>query len=240
MRIWHMSGAGNTFAVLDARGQNLAYPTLAKEYCALLGTDGFMALTAAENADFRLHFYNSDGSRAPMCGNGARCICRFAYDNGIAGARMKLETDSGPVWGQRLSEHLYRVQLPQPGGLRLGPVSTVTVGVPHGVLELPGLEFSMAKKLLSQAGRLRLALDANIDFYTRLAPGRVRVLTYERGVEAFTAACGTGCAAVAQVVLGGKPGRITAHNPGGTLTIEVSPAATCLTGPTQVLRVLEI
>ena len=91
MRVYHMSGAGNDFAVVDARGLSLDFSPLAVRLCRELGADGFMAVDTAADADFRLHFYNSDGSRGEMCGNGSRCICRFAYDNGIAGETMTVD-----------------------------------------------------------------------------------------------------------------------------------------------------
>ena len=85
MQCWYMNGAGNDFMVIDARGQKLDFSKLAVELCKLTGADGFMATDVSDVADFRLHFYNSDGSRGEMSGNGSRCICRFAFDNGIAG-----------------------------------------------------------------------------------------------------------------------------------------------------------
>ena len=73
MQCWHMSGAGNDFMVIDARGLTLDFEEMSKELCALSGADGFMAVDYSERADFKLHFYNSDGSRGEMCGNGSRC-----------------------------------------------------------------------------------------------------------------------------------------------------------------------
>ncbi len=242
MTLWHMTGAGNSFFVLDAREQAGDFSALAKALCPLHGVDGFMSLTASESADFRLDFYNADGSRAAMCGNGARCICRFAYDNGIAGPSMTVETDSGPVMGQRLEENLYRVRLNAPENIRIGPVSLVTVGVPHAIVEIPVLEFDREAALLSQAAALRQALDANINFYCLITPNTARVRTYERGVEGFTAACGTGCAAVATLLQaqGRLLGSLTAENRGGTLVVDIRPSGTYLTGPTEVLGVLEL
>ena len=95
MKIWHMNGAGNDFLVLDARNLTLDFATLSKKLCAQTGADGFMALDVSAVADFRLHFYNSDGSRGEMCGNGSRCICRFAFEHGLAGEEMVIETDAG-------------------------------------------------------------------------------------------------------------------------------------------------
>ncbi len=242
MILWHMTGAGNTFLVADARGQAGDFSALAKGLCPLHGVDGFMALMASEYADFRLGFYNADGSRAAMCGNGARCICRFAYDNGIAGPSMTMETDSGPVQGQRLAENRYRVRLNDPDNVHIGSVSLVTVGVPHGVVEIPGLEFGQKAERLLQAAALRQKLDANVDFYCLTGPNTARVLTYERGVEGFTAACGTGCAAVATVLQAQSRlhGSLQAENQGGMLVVDIVPSGTYLTGPAEVLDILEI
>ena len=79
MKVWYMNGAGNDFMVLDARGKSMDFASLAVELCKLENADGSMAPDVSETGDFRLHFYNSDGSRGEMCGNGARCIFRFAY-----------------------------------------------------------------------------------------------------------------------------------------------------------------
>ena len=83
MQVCHMSGAGNSFAVVDARDYTGDLQNLAVQLCAQLHTDGFLALDHSQIADFKLHFYNPDGLRGEMCGNGARCICKFAYDQGI-------------------------------------------------------------------------------------------------------------------------------------------------------------
>ena len=63
MKVYYMNGAGNDFMVIDARGRTLDYPALARKCCAITGADGFMATDISDKADFRLHFYNSDGTR---------------------------------------------------------------------------------------------------------------------------------------------------------------------------------
>ena len=144
MDVYYMNGAGNDFMVLDARGKKLDFGKLAVGLCKLENADGFMAVDVSEKADFKLHFYNSDGSRGEMCGNGARCICRFAYDLGIAGEAMTVETDAGLVPGWRLDENNYRVKLNNPGVLdlhRKGDIAYVELGrpgVPHAVAEYKG------------------------------------------------------------------------------------------------------
>ena len=234
MKILHMSGAGNDFMVMDARGGHYDFEKLSKELCAISGADGFMAVDYAEDADFTLHFYNSDGSRGEMCGNGSRCICKFAYDHGIAGEAMVIHTDAGLVPGWRLSENQYRVKLNDPGVLDLerrtdaAYVELGCPGVPHGVVHLPGLDFTLREELRERAKALRydkaFPKGANINFYDWVAEGEVRVLTYERGVEDYTLACGTGCGSTAAVLnaLGKLPdGKLTCHVPGGTLAVTI-------------------
>ncbi len=258
MECWHMSGAGNDFAVIDARGQEWGFSSLALELCAKTGADGFMAVGLSDKADFRLHFYNSDGSRGEMCGNGARCICKFAYDRGIAPPEMTVETDAGIVPGWRLGENQYRVQLNCPGVLdlnRLPDTAYVELGapgVPHGVREYPGLAWEMGQKLHREMKALRhdpaFPKGANINYYTWLDDTTVRVLTFERGVEDFTLACGTGCGSVAAVLFAqGKlsGGVLTAQNRGGTLTVTVRGKGAHIThlyleGPAQVLKTFHL
>ena len=232
MKIWHMSGAGNDFMVMDARGMAFDFAALAVKFCAENGADGFMAVDHAENGDFKLHFYNSDGSRGEMCGNGARCISRFAFEHGIAGETMTIETDTGPVYGWRLAENRYRVQLPNPQNLdlhRKENVAYVEVGCPHAVMEYRGDLRSDAASLKESMRALRFdpvfPKGANVDLYTWLSDTAVQILTFERGVEDFTLACGTGSGAVAAVLWaeGKVPGGfLTVENPGGSLAVTVS------------------
>ena len=254
MTVTYMNGAGNDFMVIDARGQQRDFSALALELCKLTGADGFMAVDNSDKADFKLHFYNADGSRGEMCGNGARCICRYAFDHGIAGADMVVETDAGLVPGKRLSETQYRVQLNYPGVLdlhRKGEIAYVELGnpgVPHAVAEYQGDLWADADSLREEMRALRFdpafPKGANVSFYQVLGPGEVRMLTFERGVEDFTLACGTGCGSTASVLWlkGLLPGgTLTAHNRGGTLKLTIggeNGVVTCidLEGPTEVVR----
>ena len=234
MRVLHMSGAGNDFMVIDARGKEMDFEALAKKLCSLTGADGFMAVDHSNVADFRLHFYNSDGSRGEMCGNGARCICKFAYDNGIAGETMTVETDAGIVPGWRVKENRYRVKLNNPGVMDLkrrpdaAYVELGDPGVPHCVTEVPGLEHDMKDTLRQRAVQLRHAPEfpkgANVNFYCWVSDSIVRVLTFERGVEDYTLACGTGSGSVAAALWtkGVAPdGMLEVENPGGRLYVTV-------------------
>ena len=258
MEVWYMNGAGNDFMVLDVRGKTMDFSEMALKLCKLTGADGFMAVDLSEKADFRLHFYNADGSRGEMCGNGSRCVCRFAYEHGIAGESMVVETDAGLVYGWRLSESLYRVKLNNPGVLDLNRKPGIAYlelgdpGVPHAVMEVPGLAWNQADALKDMARSLRydpaFPKGANVNLYSWLDEITVRILTFERGVEDYTLACGTGSASTAVTLwLQNKiPGNtLTLENRGGNLTVTVSGKdgvveSLLLEGPTEVVAAHEI
>ena len=235
MNIYYMNGAGNDFMVMDAReDESRDFSALALEYCRITGADGFMAVGKSEIADFRLHFYNSDGTRGEMCGNGARCICKFAYDHGIAGEAMTVQTDAGLVPGWRIEENLYRIHLNNPSTLDFYRrqdavyVELGNPGIPHSVTELPHLYWEMDEILRPTAKKLRFAPEfpkgANVNFYAWTSDTSVRIMTYERGVEDYTLACGTGCGSTAATLWtqGKLPGgKLTLENKGGTLYMTV-------------------
>ena len=258
MQVWYMNGAGNDFMVMDARGGSYDFEKLALELCKLSNADGFMAIDRSDCADFKLHFYNSDGSRGEMCGNGARCICRFACELGIVGNEMTVETDAGLVPGWRLSETQFKVKLNNPGILdlhRKGDIAYVELGnpgVPHAVAEYGGDLWADADRIRDHMELLRhdpaFPKGANVNFYQWTGDSEVRILTFERGVEDYTLACGTGCGSTAATLwTSGKlpSGRLTAYNRGGTLTVSIEGSegtisSIYLEGPTEVVQLYEV
>ena len=259
MKVYYMNGAGNDFMVMDARDDETRdFSALALELCKITGADGFMAVGKSETADFRLHFYNSDGTRGEMCGNGARCICRFAHDMGIAGPEMTVQTDAGLVPGKRIDENRYRVKLNNPSILdlsRKGDIAYAELGdpgVPHAVAEYTGDLWGDKEVLREQMRALRydpaFPKGANVNFYQVVGEDEVRILTFERGVEDFTLACGTGTGSTAAVMWrkGLLTGNVlTAHNPGGTLKITIGGEgdtvdSILLEGPTEIVKVYEM
>ena len=215
-------------------------------------------------------FFNADGSMGEMCGNGARCIARFGYEEGLAGEEMVIETTAGPVSAQRLSENRYRVRLNDVTAMELNRKLTVDVndvltewdcayvelgnpGIPHLAVEYRDLEKTEPKDLWALGSALRhhksLPKGANVNFYEILEDGRIFERTFERGVEDFTYACGTGtgCAAAVLAYFGKVSGNNVKFNvPGGNLYIDieeindVKDSDLCvhgifLTGPTNVV-----
>jgi diaminopimelate epimerase len=172
-----------------------------------VGADGLILVEASENADFRWRFYNSDGSRAEMCGNGARCVARFAHLNGIAGEEMKFETDVGLVCAEILDDRV-RIKMTDPGKLLMDQeieldgkayqYHSVNTGVPHVVVPVDGIE-DVDVRHLGREIRFheRFQPDGtNANFIMR-REDRIVIRTYERGVEDETLACGTGAVAAA-------------------------------------------
>jgi len=162
------------------------------------------------------------------------------------------------VPGKRMDESEYVVQLNNPGVLdlhRKGDIAYVELGnpgVPHAVACYEGDLWADADCIWASMKQLRhdsaFPKGANVNFYQPLGESEVRVLTFERGVEDFTLACGTGCGSIATTLwLTGKlpGGKLTAHNRGGTLTVTIGGTAAEVTsihlqGPTEVVKVYDI
>ena len=121
MEITKMHGAGNDFIIINNLREKIPLqklPELAGKICTRrlsAGADGFMVVMPPENGgDFRMLFFNSDGTVGEMCGNGARCIARYGYENGLAGETQRIETTAGLVTGKRVSKRIYTVRLNDP------------------------------------------------------------------------------------------------------------------------------
>lgn len=249
MKFWKMNGAGNDFIIINNIDENIPLnrlSDLARTLCHRrfsIGADGFMAVERAEGTgDFRMLFFNSDGSMGEMCGNGARCICRYGFENGLAGETQRVETTAGLVIGERLSESEYRIRLNEPTKVRIDEKLTAgektyicsyvelgDPGIPHCVVEWKGLRRYPKEGLYAAARALRAyegyPKGANINFYDLEEDGILFERTFERGVEDFTFACGTGTGAVAAVltmkgVVSGK--NVAVDMEGGRLVIDVA------------------
>lgn len=243
MEFWKMNGAGNDFIIMDNRKLNLSQQELsqlAKKLCRRrlsIGADGLMAVGEAKNGgDYSMLFLNSDGTIGEMCGNGARCICRYGYEMGLAGEVQQVETTAGMVTGWRLGKDSYRVRLNSPGVMdrkretALGITGYVELGcpgVPHGILHVPGLAEETFDSLRPTGKALRhdpaYPKGANANLYDILGEDHLILRTYERGVEDFTLACGTGTGSLVALltlegVVSGKGVKV--ENPGGTLIVD--------------------
>lgn len=208
-----MHGAGNDFVLIDDRAgtfpahDHIRLAALAASRTGI-GCEGVILVQKSDVADFRMTFFNPDGTEADLCGNGSRCAAAFAYSVGAAkSAAMTFETRAGLVDAELLESGLVKVWMPEPKcrryNLNVDGASGdfVVAGVPHFVVPCD----SVAGVDVERRGReLRLADEfspdgTNVDFVQYVPPSKAVMRTYERGVETESGACGTGAIAVAVV-----------------------------------------
>ena len=267
MKFWKMNGAGNDFIVIDNFVEHIPHrclPGIARTLCERhlsIGADGLMVIDKADipDADYKMLFFNSDGTVGEMCGNGARCVCRFGYETGHAGENPRVQTTAGIITARRINESDYKVHLNDASVIDLHRKVTAlgkeydcayvelgSPGVPHAVLYYPCLERTDENELRTIGAALRsnraFPKGANVNFYDFTADG-IFIKTYERGVEDFTYACGTGTGSVALILmLEGKtePGETVFRMRGGKLTVSIdlqdgNDQNIWLTGPTNIV-----
>lgn len=262
MKFWKMNGAGNDFIIINNIEEKIPIEklgVLAKTVCERhmsVGADGLMVVDTPEgDADYKMRFYNSDGSMGEMCGNGARCICRYGYENGLAGNIQTIETTAGIVTGERISERLYRVRLNDPGVVKLdcpievdgkiyecSYVELGDPGIPHAVVPMKGLRDKDENELRELGRKMRFhkafPKGANVNFYEITGDHEVYERTFERGVEDFTYACGTGTGSMVTVIRlkGFTDGKdVHVKMTGGELIIDSTDTDLYLTGPTNIV-----
>ncbi len=227
-------GAGNDFIVF-------AHPEQPDEYFASvapaicdrrkgIGADGLLLIRREEGYHFRMVYFNSDGSRASFCGNGARSLVIYTYVEGISPYQMKFISDIGEHKGL-VVDGKPSVSLPDPKDIQLDlslpefnfPIHFVNSGVPHVVVFTDDLE-SFDVDGVGRAIRNHLHFapaGANANIVQIEEDGKISVRIYERGVEAETLACGTGAVAVAAILhkLKGFDSPIELNFPGGLLWV---------------------
>ena len=123
IEFYKMSGSGNDFIIIDNRDLSLNVgdlPTFARLVCQRkisVGADGLLLIEPSKTVDFKWQFFNSDGSRGEMCGNGSRCIARYAYLKGIAPAKMSFETIAGIISAE-VKNDMVKVKLTDPSSVQ--------------------------------------------------------------------------------------------------------------------------
>ncbi len=230
-----MHGAGNDFVVIEDMKKTFKLSSvLVSALCDRhfgIGADGLILIQPSEAAAFKMLYLNSDGSRAGMCGNGARCAARFAYDHSIAQKSMAFETDSGIVEAEIMKDKV-TISLSSVSGLKLNldlgnaarAVSFAVAGVPHAVM------LSENARDISHDDFLPIA--RNVRYHNKFNPGGANVnmvsvidknslfyRTYERGVEDETLACGTGAVAISVITshLGMTDSPVSCETSGGDI-----------------------
>lgn len=258
-----MNGAGNDFIIIDHRRPLINredMPSFVGAVCRRkfsVGADGLIFIEESRETDFSWQFFNGDGSEAEMCGNGARCAARFAFENGIAGREMSFMTQAGIIKAEVPGDSV-KIAMTPPQDIRLEreveidnktlTLHSLNTGVPHAVIlvddnrETPVKEWGNLirfHEMFSPAG-------ANVNFVEVIDNNSLYLRTYERGVEDETLACGTGAvaSAVAVSLLGKAKDPVQVVTSGGeTLKIyfslheqpELSISNVYLEGPARII-----
>ncbi len=210
-----MVGAGNDFVVIDNRSAILKKnPKEAARRVSdrknSVGADGLLLLEKSKKADIRMRIFNPDGSQAEMCGNGVRCIAKFASDHKITKPKLSIETLAGKIEAE-VRGNIVKAKLANPRALNLSlnlqingrheSWCFIDTGVPHAVKLVDSLD-SVDVNETGQQIRTHAYFKprgTNVDFVSVRPGNAIGIRTYERGVEDETLSCGTGSTAGALV-----------------------------------------
>ena len=261
-----LHGNGNDFILIDEYNEKIIRDDkkagFALKYCDRrfgIGADGVLFLGRSDIADIRMQIFNSDGTQAEMCGNGVRCLVKYALDKGYIQDKASVQTLAGvlPVTSRREEKtwisvnmgkpQFQRAQIPAKGSgeflnvaLHGYEVSAVNTGVPHAVIFVDSLDNT---ELMSIAPDIRydpiFPKGTNVNFVQVDSRNEITIRTYERGVEGETLSCGTGSVASAAIAYRlGKTGKsVKVNTKGGELRITIDDDAAYMEGTAE--RVFE-
>ena len=259
-----LHGTGNSFVFGDLRTpknreqfrkafNKISRKQLAKQICnpsTGIGADGFALFeNTKKGAAVQWDFYNSDGSKAEMCGNAARCAGIYLTKGKPAKEPFHLRTGAGLIEIQVHSMDKIEVEMTEPKGLLMNQRLSVrgnsvrydfiNTGVPHAVIQVNNLDLSNKYRELARVIQNHSRFSpkgTNVTFYERIGPRSLACASFERGVADFTRACGTGAVAAAAIFserssAGVK--KIKTRVPGGFLEVDLSWSHPHLTGPAR-------
>jgi diaminopimelate epimerase len=262
-----LHGNGNDFMLIDEvtreRVAEKEKRKLAMHCCRRnlgVGADGVLFLTNSSRADLGMRLFQPDGSEAEMCGNGIRCLAKYAWDAGYVGQYFDVETLAGIIHVQ-VSERencfwakvdmgvpkFDRPSIPACGSgefiseeMENCRVSAVNTGVPHAVILVQDMEFDIAKIAPKIRHSSFFPEGANVNF-VEIGP-HFRIRTFERGVEAETQSCGTGAVASASVArhLGLVGDEVLVETNGGPLIITFEEGKAFMEGPAVTVYMGEL
>ena len=223
-------GTGNDFIILDNRDGR--YDQLTTEQVQFLcnrrlgiGADGLMMLNVKEGYDFEMKYFNSDGRQSSMCGNGGRCLVKFAFNNGIKKNLYHFIASDGP--------HDAEIDDDGTVSLKMKDVTAINeyhgdfvldTGSPHYVKVVGDVEsinvFQKGRDIRNSNAFVKEGI--NVNFVEQKDDDEIIVRTYERGVEDETWSCGTGVTASALVCYHNEIGfnNVVVDTKGGKLTVE--------------------
>ncbi len=230
--------SGNDFVLLDLRrhGGSLDLKKTAKIICHRklgIGADGLLVLERSKKADVKMRIFNADGSEAEMCGNGARCVVYFLANDAVRKikGKVRVDTKAGVLKAESFGSRV-KINMTNPKSARQDlkislnrhqlKLNFINTGVPHAVILCEDIEkinvYSLGR-LIRFHKRFKPA-GANVNFVEPVGLNRIKIRTYERGVEEETLACGTGSVAGA-IIYALKLNKAGLSNAGKSFNIDV-------------------
>ncbi|MCX9083931.1 MAG: diaminopimelate epimerase [Candidatus Methanoperedens sp.] len=257
-----LHGNGNDFILIDEYNAKIIEDNkkaaFALKYCDrrfAIGGDGVLFLGRSDKADIRMQIYNSDGTQAEMCGNGVRCLVKYALDEGYIEEKSSVETLAGILTiSSRIENKTWiTVNMGKPQFERANisakgtgeflnvtlhdyKVSAVNTGVPHAVIFVDSLD---DPGLMQAAPMIRydpiFPKGTNVNFVKLNSNDEISIRTYERGVEGETLSCGTGSVACALIAhrLGKTINNVKVNTKGGELRIKITQDAAYMEGTAE-------
>jgi diaminopimelate epimerase len=226
-------GTGNDFIMIDNRSNQLPhdFEKSIKNLCHRrfgIGADGLIILQEKSGYDFEMIYYNSDGNQSTMCGNGGRCLVKFAAHSGIKRDRFSFLAIDGPHEAEIVEDgdvalQMKNTEIPN----QIGNDFTLDTGSPHYVAFANNIK---DLNVINEAQKIRYSEEfrgagINVNFVEKVSSNEIFVRTYERGVEDETLSCGTGVVASA-ICFSYKSGipmnEVFIKTLGGTLTVKFS------------------
>ena len=224
-------GTGNDFIILD---------NLRNEYSSLsmslvqrlcdrrfgVGADGLILLNEKKDYDFEMKYYNADGKEGSMCGNGSRCMIKFAHSAGIHREKYNFLTSDGPHQAEINGNGIIAIKMNDVTHIKkLNNDFILNTGSPHYVkMVMDVMNFEVVKKGREIRDSKEFKQEGiNVNFVEQTdKPDKIIVRTYERGVENETFSCGTGVTAAALVCFHNENGfnEVEVKTPGGKLFVE--------------------
>ena len=230
MNFFKYQGTGNDFVIIDNRGHSADNLTVkqVKHLCDRkfgIGADGLMLLNNKTGYDFEMIYYNADGRLGSMCGNGGRCMVRFANDIGIKKNTYRFIAADGDHEAEINLDNIIRLSMQDVKNAEVhAAYAIINTGSPHYV------KFSRDVRNIDVVKRGREIRYSepfenngiNVNFVESTGDYSIFIRTYERGVEDETLSCGTGVTAAALMSAHNDRGfnEVRVQTPGGNLSVE--------------------
>lgn len=268
MKFWKLQGIGNDFIAIDGRNDNIEntkYSEIAKKVCHRrfsVGADGLLVVKNNDLADIEMVYYNSDGSRASMCGNGLRCFVKFVYDNNII---KKEEFAVYTLDGIKkvkinLKEHkLDTIEVNMGSGSfksndipvntskevfineeiqildKKFIISSMLMGVPHTIVFIDDINMGDIHKYGPLIEKHEIfPQNTNVNFVKIIDKSNILVRTWERGCG-YTLGCGTGMTAAVIIsnYLNKVDNSVNVTSEGGNIKIDLVDDEAYMSGKAQ-------